>query len=73
MLKRQEDKGSPLDDWKEWDNGGVHTNSGVPNYAAYLMYQNGAFKDREEMAKVWYNSLMFLNSSAKFEDCAYAV
>ena len=73
MLKRQEDEGSPLDDWKEWDNGGVHTNSGVPNYAAYLMYQNGAFKDREEMAKVWYNSLMFLTSSAKFEDCAYAV
>lgn len=57
----------------DYDSGGVHRNSTIPSYAAYLMYHNGAFKDREEMAKVWYNSLMFLNPYAKFEDCAYAV
>ena len=37
------------------------------------MYENGAFKNREEMAKVWYNSLFLLFSYSDFEDCALAV
>lgn len=37
------------------------------------MYENGAFKNREEMAKVWYNSLFLLSSYSDFEDCALAV
>jgi len=64
---------SDITDWKEWDHGGVHTNSGIPNYAAFLMYDNGAFSSKEEMAKVWYNSLYLLSSNADFEDCALAV
>lgn len=55
------------------DNGGEHTNSTVVSHAAYLMYENGAFKNREEMAKVWYNSLFLLSSYSDFEDAAYAV
>ncbi|MBE6151190.1 MAG: VWA domain-containing protein [Firmicutes bacterium] len=62
-----------ITDWTEWDNGGVHTNSGVPNYTAFLMYDNGAFTSKEEMAKVWYTSLYLLSSNADFEDCALAV
>ena len=57
----------------DYDKGGVHTNSGVVSYAAYLMYKSGAFSSREEMAKVWYNSLFLLSSYSNFEDCALAV
>lgn len=73
VMKNAEDAGSPLEKWQDWDNGGVHTNSGVPNHAAYLMYHNGAFDSKEQMAKVWYNSLFMLTSTSNFEDCAYAV
>lgn len=57
----------------DYDKGGVHLNSNVVSHAAYLMYNAGAFKDREEMAKVWYNSLFMLSSYSNFEDCALAV
>lgn len=72
-MKRLEEIGSPIEVWTDWDNKGVHTNSGVPNHAAYLMYANGAFESKEEMAKVWYNSLFLLTSTSDFEDCALAV
>ena len=73
ILKKYEDKGSPLNDWKEADNGGVHTNSGVPNYAAYLAYNGNAYKDKKEMAKVYYNSLFLIGKNASFEDSALAI
>ncbi len=57
----------------DFDRGGVHTNSLVVSHAAYLMYESGAFSSREEMAKVWYNSLFLLSSYSNFEDCALAV
>lgn len=57
----------------DYDDAGEHHNSTVVSHAAYLMYNSGAFKDREEMAKVWYNSLLLLSSYSTFEDCAYAV
>lgn len=55
------------------DDGGEHVNSTVISHSAYLMYENGAFKNKEEMAKVWYNSLFLLSSYSDFEDAAYAV
>lgn len=55
------------------DKGGVHTNSNVVSHAAYLMYEAGAFSSREEMAKVWYNSLLMLSSYSNFEDSALTV
>lgn len=73
MLERKEAAGSPLSNWLDWDNGGVHTNSGVANHAAYLMYTNGAFDSKFQMAKVWYNSLLSLSPNSDFEDCALAV
>ena len=57
----------------DYDNGGEHRNSTVVSHAAYLMYENEAFESREEMAKVWYNSLFLLSSYSNFEDCALAV
>ena len=55
------------------DKGGIHTNSNVVSHAAYLMYEAGAFSSREEMAKVWYNSLLMLSSYSNFEDSALTV
>ena len=59
--------------YEDYDKNGSHTNMTIPTYAAYLMYKNGAFKDKDEMAKVWYHSLFYLTSDADFEDCALAV
>ena len=73
IMKAYEEAGRPLEKWQDWDNEGVHTNSGVPNYAAYLMYENGAFSSKEEMAKVWYSAQFMLTSTATFEDAALAV
>ncbi|MBQ7136344.1 MAG: M4 family metallopeptidase, partial [Bacilli bacterium] len=61
------------EDWQSWDYGGIHTNSTVVSHAAYLMYDNGVFESKEEMAKVWYNSLHMLSPTSDFEDCALAV
>lgn len=58
---------------QDYDSGGIHRNSTVVGYAAYLMYHNNAFNDMEEMAKVWYQSLFLLSSYSDFEDCALAV
>ncbi len=57
----------------ELDKGGMHINSNIVTHAAYLMFEDGAFDSREEMAKVWYNSLFLLHSYSNFEDCALAV
>ncbi len=62
-----------LENVQDYDGGGIHQNSNVVLHAAYLMHQSGAFKNREQMAKVWYNSLFYLSSRASFEDCALAV
>jgi len=71
VLKYLEDNN--MDSLYEFDNGGVHINSTVVGYAAYLSYKNGAYVDLEEMAKVWYNSLYMLSPTSKFEDAALAV
>lgn len=62
-----------LDTLYDFDKGGAHINSTVVSHSAYLMEKKGAFKSKEEMAKVWYNSLFLLSSYSDFEDCALAV
>lgn len=51
------------------DNGGVHTNSGIPNYAAYLL---ATATSREVVEKVWYRTLYksHIGSQASFVDMA---
>lgn len=66
-------KDHDLEQVSDYDSGGIHNNSTVVSHAAYLMYKNGAFKNKEEMAKVWYNSLFLLSPYSNFEDCALAV
>lgn len=55
------------------DNGGVHINSGIPNYAFYLFANNAAVgKDKAE--QVYYKALRdYLVKSSKFVDCRIAV
>jgi Zn-dependent metalloprotease len=59
------------------DNGGVHTNSGIPNKAAYLMAEGGSFNGqnnitpmgREKMGQVHYRALNeYLVASSDFVD-----
>ena len=55
------------------DNGGVHINSGIPNYAFYLFASNGSVgKDKAE--QVYYRALStYLTRSSKFLDLRLAI
>lgn len=53
------------------DNGGVHTNSGIINHAAYLMWKNGIAKDK--IADLFYNSLSLMTTTSNFSACRAAV
>ncbi len=55
------------------DNGGEHKNSTVVGHAAYLMEKNKAVANKDQLAKLWYNSLFLMSSYSNFEDCALAV
>lgn len=58
------------------DNGGVHTNSGIPNKAAYLMITGGSFNGvdlglgmgRWKFERLAYHVMRFLSPSAQFVD-----
>jgi Zn-dependent metalloprotease len=58
------------------DNGGVHTNSGIPNKAAYLMAEGGSFNGYDidpiglsKMGQVQYRALtVYLTPSSSFKD-----
>jgi len=53
------------------DNGGVHTNSGIPNHAFYY-YATAVTKPTAE--KVYYRALtMYLTKTSKFLDLRYAI
>lgn len=71
VLKYLEDNN--MESLYEFDNGGVHINSTVVGHAAYLGFKNNAYDSREEMARVWYNSLLMLTPTSDYEDCALAV
>jgi len=48
------------------DNGGVHTNSGIPNKAAYNI---ATAIGKDKMERIWYRTLtLYLNSDAQFTD-----
>ncbi len=63
-----------------YDNGGVHINSGIPNYAAYLLAAGGSDQGvsvrgqgRGVVEQIWYRTeVTKLTSSAKFADFANA-
>lgn len=48
------------------DNGGVHTNSGITNKAAYNIVQSIG---KDKMERIWYRTLtLYLNSGSQFSD-----
>ena len=54
------------------DFGGVHTNSGILNHFAYLIWKNG-IKDKEELANLFYSSLYYLTETSDFYSCRGAI
>jgi bacillolysin len=62
-----------LSNTEEQDNGGVHVNSGIPNYAFYLFASNtNVTKDKAE--QVYYRALTkYMTRSSKFVDARLAV
>ena len=59
-----------LPDDKDHDWGGVHTNSGIPNKAFYLV---AVALNREKAGRIWYRMLAnILVSTSQFIDCANA-
>ncbi len=52
------------------DNGGVHTNSGIPNHAVYLLATSIG---RSETSRIWYRALTnYLTRSSQFVDARIA-
>ncbi|MBI5951709.1 MAG: M4 family metallopeptidase [Chloroflexi bacterium] len=80
-LKRHPDKMLSSYYYKgPWDNGGVHTNSGVNNKAAYLMTDGGTFNGKvitglgiNKVAKIYYGAQYLLFPSANYLDLYYAL
>jgi Zn-dependent metalloprotease len=52
------------------DNGGVHINSGIPNYAFYLAATDLGGKAWTRAGKVWYKAMLNLLPQSTFADCA---
>lgn len=52
------------------DNGGVHTNSGIPNKAAYLIAQSIGMA---KTANIYYRAYDYLNPTIDFKGAAYAI
>src|SRR5439155_12887366 len=54
------------------DNGGVHTNSGIPNRAFALAAVNLGGYSWEGAGQIWYKTLLRLQPEAQFQDAADA-
>jgi Zn-dependent metalloprotease len=52
------------------DFGGVHLNSGIPNYVFYLVASALGGYAWEQAGAIWYQSLQQLSATAQFQDCA---
>jgi len=59
-----------LPDDDDGDFGGVHINSGIPNYAFYLLAQQLGGHAWEDAGAIWFQSLLQLPATAQFQDCA---
>jgi Zn-dependent metalloprotease len=52
------------------DFGGVHINSGIPNYVFYQLAIALGGNAWEEAGAIWYQSLQQLSANSEFQDCA---
>lgn len=58
----------PNDD--EGDNGGVHINSGIPNFAFFLVARSLGGFAWEQAGAIWYQALQQLSPTSNFQNCA---
>jgi Zn-dependent metalloprotease len=56
-----------LPDTEAGDNGGVHTNSGIPNHAFYLLATSLGGYAWEVAGQIWYDTLQVVRSDADFK------
>jgi Zn-dependent metalloprotease len=61
-----------LPDTEAGDNGGVHTNSGIPNHAFYLAATALGGAAWERAGQIWYDTLQVVTSTADFKAFASA-
>jgi Zn-dependent metalloprotease len=61
-----------LPDTEAGDNGGVHTNSGIPNHAFYVVATSLGGNAWDEAGQIWYDTLQVLHSDADFKTFAGA-
>jgi Zn-dependent metalloprotease len=61
-----------LPDTEAGDNGGVHTNSGIPNHAFYLLATNLGGQAWEVAGQIWYDTLQVVRADADFKAFAGA-
>ena len=61
-----------LPDTEAGDNGGVHTNSGIPNYAFHVVATTLGGFAWEEAGQIWYDTLQVVTSDADFKAFASA-
>lgn len=69
----QFDQPAHMDDYQnvDYDNGGVHINSGIPNKAAYLTTEK---LGKEKSEKIYYRALTeYLTSTSQFKDAKRAL
>lgn len=59
-----------LPDDDDGDFGGVHLNSGIPNFAFYLVARKLGGFAWEQAGAIWYQTLQQLSSTSDFQDCA---
>lgn len=59
-----------LPDTDAGDQGGVHTNSGIPNKAFYLVASALGGSAWEAAGLIWYDTLLALKPTSDFMDCA---
>jgi Zn-dependent metalloprotease len=61
-----------LPDTEAGDNGGVHTNSGIPNHAFYLVAAELGGNAWDQTGQVWFDALQVVKADADFQHFANA-
>jgi Zn-dependent metalloprotease len=56
----------------EFDDGGVHINSGIPNHAFYLVAMKLAGHAWQKAGPIWFDALLRLGAESSFQDAAGA-
>ncbi len=72
LLNGKDPQPDHMDDFAhvDYDNGGVHINSGIPNHAFYVASQEIGGNAWEKAGRIWYEALLQLQPRAEFQDTA---